>query len=72
MIKYVLCPGFVTSKTDRDKHWISADKLIQLYGVNRQECIMFGEKGFDYKKKGLIFLAPRYNGDYEVSKCPQQ
>ena len=41
MIKYMLHPGMVISRTDRDKHYISARKLIELYNLNRNECVIY-------------------------------
>lgn len=67
MIKYVICPGYMISKNDREVHYISSIQLMKLYNVNPAECIIC-----DYSRpkthKGLhnnlIYLYPKYNGHY--------
>ncbi len=39
-IKYFIHPGYVRSKTDRQKHYISGDRLIDLYGVDPKKCLI--------------------------------
>jgi hypothetical protein len=63
MIRYVLCPGYIRSKTDGDLHYISAGRLAQLYGVRISECIINTQTKLP---DGLIYLQPRYHGDYRV------
>ena len=58
--KYLLCPGEIRSKNDGDFHYISAGRLIALYGVKASECTT-DYRGLD----GLIPLEPRYQGDYQ-------
>ena len=67
MKKYLVIPGWITSKSDGDRHYISANKLIRLYGVDRRECVVFqdGERGFC---DSLIKLEPDYNGDYNINQ----
>ncbi len=36
--RYVLCPGYVKSKTDGQEHFITAGQLAHLHGVNPAEC----------------------------------
>lgn len=57
--KYLLCPGEIRSKNDGDLHYISARRLIELYGVDPRECTT-DDRGLE----GLIPLRPRYQGDY--------
>ncbi len=64
MKKYLVKPGWVTSRTDGDRHWIPADKLIQLYQVNPKECIIYDPWQED--PQDLIVLRPRYDGNYET------
>ena len=37
---YVLCPGWVRSRTDGDAHFIGARQLAHLYGVSMAECLV--------------------------------
>lgn len=66
--KYAILPGYVFSRSDGDRHFITAKQLIQLYGVNPAECIEVGE-GVDWT--GFIPLSPRDDGDYSLPdpKC---
>lgn len=63
MSKYLIVAGFVYSK-DGDKHFIDSTKLISLYGVNRDECIIYDDRQPIHRSPKLIILAPRMNGDY--------
>ena len=67
--KYLLCPGWVPSKTDGDRHYITAGALARLYGVPLSECLTMpeGDKARGWNKNhGLIELGPQYHGRYEV------
>lgn len=68
MIKYVVYPGKMRSKHDRDIHYISAPVLMELYKVDPKECVVSHGDSRDLGKDftGLIPLYPRYNGKYEV------
>jgi len=66
--KYMVHPGFVTSK-DGDRHWISARKLMELYGVPPSLCIIFDNRDTE-SYSGLIsreltYLYPRNDGKYK-------
>ncbi len=68
--KYVIFPGNVISPYDGDEHYISANKLIELYKVDRDECIIIHDE-FEYaiyRKQivGLTFLYPRTDGNYTI------
>lgn len=71
-IKYGLCPGYVVSKNDNQEHYITSRKLIQLYNVDPNECIVFGlgrpklleEMGVDIDN--LILLTPKHDGNYII------
>lgn len=64
-IKYAVFPGYVTSINDGDRHFISLNRLCQLYGVSPRECIdasrlpktAYGD---------LILLRPRLDGNYQI------
>lgn len=65
--KYLIVPGYVISKMDGNKHYIPADNLIRLYQVDRNECHIWKDERKKPRPedfKGLIFLYPRYDGDY--------
>lgn len=39
-IKYILHPAQVRSMSDGQYHFITANRLAELYGVNRNECVV--------------------------------
>jgi hypothetical protein len=66
MIKYILYPGVVISRTDGQKYYISASRLAELYRVSMDECVVYDDVwclGIRNKHK-LIKLFPRYDGHY--------
>lgn len=77
-IKYALFPGYVTSKTDGDVHFINERDLAILYGVSIKECIIvpfprsffdeirWGEMNRLVHELGLRKLRPRYDGNYKL------
>jgi hypothetical protein len=70
--RYVLCPGWITSRNDGDRHYISAAKLARYYGVNLRDCLIELPKqrshpGF-YTR--MVFLEPRLDGDYRLPPLP--
>ncbi len=67
MKKYLICPGYIKSKTDNDYHYINGTTLINLYKVNPNECLIYhlgAHYGCDLSQ--LVPLYPRDNGDYEI------
>ena len=69
MKKYLVCPGYVRSKNDGDRHFISAHRLMNLYGVRPGECFVhvYGEPppcGIDTST--LISLFPSVSGNYAL------
>lgn len=60
--KYVVTPGYVISKTDGDKHYISYNRLIALYNVDPKECVVYLKHRFNYE--GMHILSPRFDGNY--------
>ena len=66
-IKYILHPGWVTSVTDGDRHFIGARELADLHGVNLLEC-MAAPAGWSIRTKylpgGAKHLYPSVNGVY--------
>lgn len=72
-IKYVLFPGYVISKHDLDSHWISADRLAYLYGVDIRKCIVVDNRrpstSMGYRKMpNYVELYPDPSGKYELPK----
>lgn len=71
--KYLVCPGFVISKRDGDRHWIDARRLIQLYQVDPEECLIKKDdqtpnRFYQGRGRELIVLRPKYDGDYPIFK----
>lgn len=65
--RYLVRPGVVWSKTDGERHYIDAHRLMDLYRVNPAECVIErpGVRG-----EGLILLAPRSDGNYTLPELP--
>jgi hypothetical protein len=65
MKKYAVYPGYIVSKNDHDRHYISFDELCRLYKVNPAECV---NTAFSpgIRHESLIKLEPRYDGNYEL------
>lgn len=67
-IRYVLHPRTVRSRHDGDRHYIEADRLACLYGVDIRKCRIsrgeIDERGRHDEQE--IHLYPRYSGDYRL------
>ena len=65
--RIILHPGYVTSKTDGERHYIGAGRLADLYGVNIIRCVILARdedwRGF-HDRKGDHHLYPREDGNY--------
>jgi hypothetical protein len=77
--KYVVKPGWVTSKNDGQQHYIGAMQLIRLYQVDPRLCYVYEPTPrwtrWDAEEakrimKDLIPLVPRYDGNYRVPTSP--
>lgn len=60
-------PNFITSKNDKDRHYIDQSKLMKLYHINRNWNIKVIKSelqllGLD--ETTLIGIQPRFHGDY--------
>ena len=64
MTRYILHPGWVTSQNDGDRHYITAVRLLGLYGVHPALCRIYDPKVKD--KEGEVHLYPRYDGNYSL------
>ena len=66
MKKFIIVGGFVTSRSDGDRHFISARQLCELYGLNPDDCFLIreGDRGAMFGLPNLPWLYPRFKGDY--------
>ena len=70
---YVCIGGYVYSKADGDRHYISPYRLAELYKVNPDLCY-FAIDDTDplllaLDIENLIGLIPKYDGDYNLRHC---
>ncbi len=63
--KYAVCPGYVRSKNDGQRHHISFGRLCELYGVAPRECFDMSDHPA-IAAAGLIVLEPRHDGKYRL------
>ena len=76
MLKYLVFGGHVISQSDDDIHYISARKLVELYRVPINECVLIDESNPRSAKKSLlltlglkknfIVLRPKFDGNYTL------
>jgi hypothetical protein len=71
--KYLLCPGYVISKTDGQRHFVGEQELARLYGVPMTQCEVQPERYFSRfgwrPPEGAIRLEPRYDGRYSLPEA---
>jgi hypothetical protein len=69
---YVLAPGYVSSYSDNDIHYISAKELRRLYGLRANQCIEACDGNKDEYgciiPPGIKRLYPRHDGEYVLPK----
>jgi hypothetical protein len=65
-MRYVIHPGDILSKNDRDIHFISAGQLMDLYGLDPKQCVVFQDH--TRYEPDDIHLYPRFDGDYREEK----
>jgi hypothetical protein len=69
--RYVLCPGWITSKNDGQRHFIDAGQLAHLYGVRLNNCLIrHGSTLRGANSQNKVFLYPRFDGDYILPPLP--
>lgn len=68
---YILHPGKMMSKSDRQIHYIGVGQLIQLYGIKITDRYFVYEKHRTYPKDA-IHLYPNYQGDYQRIHDPHR
>lgn len=65
---YVLHPGWVASRFDGDRHYITAGRLAALYGVKMGRCVIAPDSEIEWRlwiePVGAIHLWPRHDGNY--------
>jgi hypothetical protein len=75
MMKYVCIGGEVISQADGDRHYVNADKLMRLYGLNPNICDRVEAKDAVWYWRQFnpdsaygrpIALRPRYDGRYDL------
>lgn len=67
--KYYVVPGEVVSREDGQRHFVSADTLMDLYGVDPEECVIaraYPFQGTGMQTEGLRTLKPRWDGRYRL------
>jgi hypothetical protein len=70
-IKFTIVGGYVTSKNDGDRHYVSARKLASLYGLDPREHTLIDPDrttAHGYANRDTPdnrILTVRFNGDYE-------
>lgn len=65
--RYVLHPGFVRSRNDGERHWISFDRLAELYHLPLHDCSAYVSPAEEASGViEVIHLFPRDNGDYSL------
>ena len=73
--RYVLCPGYVRSRNDGQRHYVGPMDLARLYGVRIEQCEIYEPAQWwpesyyrmaEERIRGLIKLAPRWDGNYTV------
>lgn len=64
-VKYVVHPGFVISKQDKDTHYVGYNTLVALYGVDPRNCELYNPV-VNYTSE-YLHLYPRFDGNYTLS-----
>ena len=78
MKKYLVIADYVYSQNDGDRHFITCNQLMMLYGVREEECICAENsvrgryspplECIRERNPGIIDLRPQYNGDYRIPR----
>lgn len=67
-VKYVLCPGWIASSNDGQRHYVSEWHLARLYGVDIAACVVHRpDERYDAFPKEWPRLRPSYLGDYKAA-----
>lgn len=67
-MKYAVCPGWVTSINDGDRHFITFSKLCDLYHVDPKDCVDMSrpESYLQIDTSKLRRLRPSKYGNYTL------
>ena len=72
--KYALHPGRIISRNDGDEHYIFANELARLYGVDMRQCIIVDKNqpatNFGRDLETFTHLYPDYFGNYILPDSP--
>lgn len=84
-LKYAVYPGYMVSRVDKDVHYITAEMLMRLYGVDPAECLVvhpiadtpqsrLDAAAIDQRvlELKLIPLHPNYWGKYTLPSVTSQ
>ena len=66
--KYALIGGYVRSQHDFDMHFVSANDLLRLYGLDPKICVLLDSRRPESLLRlnnDLIRLNPREDGKYD-------
>lgn len=63
MKKYAIHPGWIISRNDGDRHFITFRQLCDLYDVDPKECFPWSD-GAGLTESKYIHLYPRKDGNY--------
>ena len=70
--RFIVCPGVVVSRYDKERHFISAARLMELHHVSSKQCIIINRgrhqdsdlRGLDTSE--MVRLFPRRDGRYKL------
>lgn len=66
---FVLHPGYVTSATDGELHYVNSRDLARLYRIPYSECEVIWDEQDDlyyYVGPDFVHLSPRHDGNYSI------
>ena len=69
MPRYIIHPGFISSKSDGDVHYVGYKQLVTLYKVDPRDCELYNPVKFypaDYMNEDITHLYPRWDGNYSL------
>ena len=65
-VRFCLHPGYIWMRGSGNRGYIDEDKLMLLYGVKADECVVYdGPLDPDHKPEGLTCLYPDFLGKYQ-------
>ena len=65
-MKILICPGYVISQTDGDRHFITGKQLVNLYQIDfrKHEVRELKKEDRILSYNGFVILGPLYDGNY--------